>query len=212
MKRKIKREEKKTKKEDKKGIVKFIYSNFKYCLNYLKKLKYFSLFLIILFIVSLVFGYIFPSWFEQEVIKLMQELAIQTAGLNLIQLIGYIMYNNFKSAFFAFIFGVLLGVVPILVIIVNGYVLGFVVNKTVSYEGIAVLWKLFPHGIFELPAVFIGVGLGFRLGLFVFIFHGKNKLKELWKWFLDSFNVFIFVVIPLLVIAALIEGCLIKLL
>jgi len=65
------------------------------------------------------------------------------------------------------------------------------------------LWKLFPHGIFELPAVFISLALGMKLGTFIF---QKKKMNSFKDYLWNSFRIFIFVVIPLLVIAAFIEG------
>ena len=41
----------------------------------------------------------------------------------------------------------------------NGYVIGFILEKSVLIDGLGVLWKLVPHGIFELPAIFISFGL-----------------------------------------------------
>jgi len=39
---------------------------------------------------------------------------------------------------------------------------------SVGIEGYGILWRLVPHGIFELPAVFISLGLGIKLGTFIF--------------------------------------------
>ena len=72
-----------------------------------------------------------------------------------------------------------------------------------------VLWRIFPHGIFELPAVFISLGLGLKLGTFIF---QRNKLKAFAEFFWNSLRVFLFIVLPLLIIAAIIEGSLIFLL
>jgi len=65
---------------------------------------------------------------------------------------------------------------------------------------------IFPHGVFELPAVFISLGLGVRFGTFMF---SKNALSELKHRFIGSIKVFFFVIMPLLVLAAIIEGVLI---
>ncbi len=106
------------------------------------------------------------------------------------------------------ILGIFLGFVPLVVAVVNGYVLGFVASKTVAVEGWLILWRLLPHGIFEIPAVLISIALGLKLGSFLFT--SKNKgWKEFWKWIKDVVRVFIFVIIPLLVIAGIIEGLLI---
>ena len=107
--------------------------------------------------------------------------------------------------------GVFFGIYPIIGIIGNGVVLGYVFSLVIAEEGIVSLWKILPHGIFELPAIFIALGLGLKLGGFVFADKGK-KFKELKKRFYQSVNAFLMVILPLLVLAAIIEGILIVLL
>ena len=53
------------------------------------------------------------------------------------------------------------------------------------------------------PMIELSFGLGIRLGFGVF---SKEKFKER---FYHSFNVFLMIIIPLLIIAAIIEGLLI---
>jgi stage II sporulation protein M len=69
--------------------------------------------------------------------------------------------------------------------------------------------NLLPHGIFELPAIFISFGMGLKFGTFLFY---KEKMKKFAEFFSNSLRVFVFVILPLLVIAAIIEGSLIFLL
>ena len=115
--------------------------------------------------------------------------------------------NNLKSSFFAMIFGVIFGIYSILTIVANGYVLGFVSAEAVKFEGVLTLLNLLPHGIFELPAIFLSVGLGIKLGSFIF----REKKKTVFKdYLLNSLRVFLLIIIPLLIIAAVIEGSLIS--
>ena len=104
------------------------------------------------------------------------------------------------------IFGIFLGIFPMVVAMLNGYILGFVALLSVSNEGIFVLWRLVPHGVFELPAVFISLGLGLKFGTFFF---QKNKSESFRNYLWNSIKTFVFIVLPLLVIAAIIEGALI---
>jgi len=189
-------------------INKFVYSNFRLSLDYIKEIKNYIWFSLILFFGVGILGYIFPVFFEKQILEMVTELIKQTENLGGLELIRFIFINNLKSGFFAMIFGIFLGIVPFVVAVMNGYVLGFVANKIVAIEGIFVLWRLLPHGIFEIPAIMISIGLGLRLGLFLFV--SKNKTwKEFKKWLVDSLRVFVFIVIPLLVIACIIEGILI---
>jgi stage II sporulation protein M len=91
-----------------------------------------------------------------------------------------------------------------MIAIVNGYLIGFVANMVVSQEGVLVLWRLLPHGIFELPAIFISIGLGIWLGMGVFY-----DVKTLKHRLVSGLKVFLALILPLLVIAAIVEGILI---
>ena len=187
----------------------FIYYNFKASWRYLKECKNYIWFSFILFFLLAVVGFLFPIFFQQQILDLIRELINQTQGLSIWGMIRFIFVNNLKSSFFAIFCGILFGIIPFAILVVNGYVLGFVASKTTALQGYLVLWRLLPHGIFELPAVLISIGIGMRLGMFLFIYKGENKLRELGKWLIESLRVFVFIIIPLLVLAAIIEAGLI---
>jgi stage II sporulation protein M len=177
-------------------------------LSFLKSSKNYIWFAFILFFTFSLLGFIFPSIFEEQILELISGIIEQTEGLGILELIGFIFLNNLRSSFLAMIFGMGFGIFPFLVILINGYVLGFVANKSVSSEGILILWRLLPHGIFEIPAVMISAGLGFKLGSYLF---SKDKKKKFSEGVILSLKSFIFIIIPLLLIAAIIEGFLIYL-
>ena len=181
-------------------------------LDYIKKSKNYIGFSLIVFFIMGFIGYLFPTLFKEQILNLIKELIEKTEGLSGLELIKFIFINNLRSSFFAMILGIFLGIVPFTVILVNGYILGFVAKVTTNEIGFLVLWRLLPHGIFEIPAIMISVGIGIKLGLFLFVYKGKNRKKEFLKGLKDSLRVFIFVIIPLLMIAAIIEGGLIWLL
>ena len=185
----------------------FIYLNYKLSLKTLKDTKNYIWFVSILFFLFVLLGFILPLFFQQQILELIRELLKQTEGLDIWNMIRFIFINNLKSSFFAIFCGVLFGIVPVAISVVNGYVLGFVANKTIASEGYLVLWRLFPHGIFELPAVFISLGLGLRIGMMMF---QHIKFKSFKNYLYEFARIFIFVVIPLLIIAAIIEGSLIS--
>jgi stage II sporulation protein M len=189
----------------------FIYKNFLDALDYTKKLKIHFLFSLTLFFTIGILGFIFPIFFIEEIKIFIQELIQLTSGMNSFELTAYIIYNNIKSALLAIIFGIFFGVIPIAIIVMNGYILGFISSKAAAMEGILILWKLLPHGIFEIPAVLLSTAIGLKLGLFLFTYRGKNKLKEFKNWTINSLKVFIFIIVPLLILAGIIEGILIAL-
>jgi len=186
----------------------FMYGNFKTSLKYIKGIKNYIWFASILFFSIALFGFMLPVFFQGQIVDLIKELILKTEGLDTLNLIRFIFINNLKSSFFAMLLGIFFGFIPLVITVVNGYVLGFVMNKTVLSQGYLVLWRLLPHGIFEIPAVLISVALGLKLGSFLFVSKNRNW-REFWNWLKDCIRVFVFIVIPLLVIAGIIEGILI---
>ena len=176
--------------------------------NYLKESKSFIYVIIAVFFVFILIGFFVPApdVITEQILEFIRELLEKTQGMSQVELIRFIFLNNLQSSFFGMVFGVLFGIFSMIVAIVNGYVLGFVVLISVKSEGSLILWRLLPHGIFELPAIFISLGLGLKFGTFIF---QKNKINSLIKYFWDSLRVFLFIVIPLLIIAGIIEGTLI---
>jgi stage II sporulation protein M len=156
-----------------------------------------------LFLVSFIIGYVFPVFFTEIIGQLLKELVEKTEGMNFPQLLMFIFQNNLLASFVGIIFGIILGLYPLFSGFFNGYVLGFVAGKAVEIDGVEVMWRLFPHGVFELPALLISLALGLRLGVSLF---KKNVRKELSYNLRESMRVFLYVIIPLLILAAVIEA------
>ncbi len=201
------------KKKENYSIKKAYYESF----LFIKDSKNFIYSTILLFFIFFAIGFffedlvvsLFKNLFNVDIrlliTNMLQQLIEQTRGLSYFGLMKFIFFNNVLSSFYGVIFGIFFGVFPIIGAIFNGYVLGFVGLMSVKAEGLLILWKIFPHGIFELPAIFISLGLGIRLGMHIFI-KEKVSFKAL---LINSIKVFLTIVVPLLVIAAFIEASLI---
>jgi stage II sporulation protein M len=178
------------------------------CFGYLKDSKNFIWGAIGIFLFFALVGYFvpLPESFQNEIIDYFKKLILETQNYNGWEMIEFLFTNNSSATFIGLFSGILFGIVPFFHAIINGFILGFAAAISVSENGIFSLWRLFPHGIFEFPAVFISLGLGFKLGSFIFFKNTKEKFKE---FFINSLNVYIFVILPLLVIAAILEGLLI---
>jgi len=174
--------------------------------KYLYETKKYIYFIIGLFIVSTIFGLVFRG--ELTFInKLLENLINRTEGLNGFEMVIFILQNNMLSALSSFFLGIFFGIFPIIGTVTNGVVLGYVLGRSYEVAGLWIWWRLLPHGIFELPAIFISLGMGVKLGFTVL--SGKNFKKEFKRRFYNSMNIFLLIVIPLLIIAAIIEGILI---
>lgn len=176
--------------------------------NYIKESKKFILIVVWIFLISSLIGFFIqaPEFISEKILNFVKEILLKTEDMSQNQLISFIFLNNVQSSFFSMMFGIFLGIFPVVSAIMNGYLLGFVANFAIQENGILSLWRIFPHGIFELPAVFISFALGLRLGVSVF---SRKKFKKFNEQFISSLKAFILIIIPLLIIAAIIEGTLI---
>lgn len=188
-----------------------IFDEYRKSWKYIKESKKFIYLVIVIFLLFFLLGFFIPTpeFLYDEIMKLIKELLEKTQNMSQLDLIGFIIYNNAKSSFLSIILGIFLGIFPILDAITNGYILGFVSSFSVGSGGFLSLWRILPHGIFELPAIFISLGLGVKIGMFVF---QKGKIKTFKNYLINSLKVFLLIVIPLLIIAGIIEGTLITLL
>jgi len=175
---------------------------FKKSIKYLKSSFIYIYFVILLFTISAVAGFTLSNQlsFLEETLR---KIVIRTTYLNSYELMAFILINNSIASLMGIILGMLFGIFPALSSIGNGVIIGFVMSKV----GLGSFWRLIPHGIFELPAVFISFGIGIKLGFSIF---SKNRAKTIRERLHNSLLVFSFIVIPLLVIAAIIEGLLIR--
>jgi stage II sporulation protein M len=164
------------------------------------------IFILIIFVVFSFIGYftILPKEIENLIREKLNEIVAMFEGLGLLGTIWKIFSNNVYVSFASVTFGILFGIFPIITTISNGFILGYVANKAVSIGGVVILWKLLPHGVFELPAVIISLGIGLRLGL-TFISNRKKLKNESLK----ALMAFLLILTPLLIIAAIIEGFLV---
>jgi len=179
---------------------------FQGALNYLKASKNYIAAVALIFLGGMLLGFVFSSQlgFLDEILK---KLIERVKDLNTSEMILFILQNNLTSAFCGIVFGVVLGIFPVLTSFLNGVVLGYVMKIVWFDSGVGEFWKILPHGVFELPAIFISLALGIKLGMFVF---SKDKGKEFMERARNSIILFVCVVIPLLIIAAIIEGLLIS--
>ena len=116
-----------------------------------------------------------------------------------------IFLKNLLASAMAMLLGLGLGLIPLMVVTSNGFLLGIVGYAAVQKAGILFLAAgILPHGIIELPVVLVSIAIGFRLGYLLALTLAKEKvdlsgetrmaIHFLWRW-----------VAPLLFLAAAIE-------
>ncbi|MGD0681385.1 MAG: stage II sporulation protein M [Terracidiphilus sp.] len=117
-----------------------------------------------------------------------------------------IMTNNLTVSFVTFAGGIVFGLGTFLFLFQNGLVLGVVGMACHHYEMSQALWSFVaPHGSLELPAIIIAGGAGFRLG-HAMLFPGALRWREsVARGGIEATRL-VSGIIPLLVIAGLLEG------
>ena len=117
-----------------------------------------------------------------------------------------IMTNNLTVSFAAFAFGITGGLGTIYLLLTNGLMMGVISTACWQAGMSAQLWEFVaPHGVLELPAVFIagGAGLLVARGL---LFPGNLPRRDSLVFYGGQAVQLILGIIPILVVAGMIEG------
>ena len=189
-------------------MIETVIENYRKCYDFFVECRWFFVGAFGLFALTFLIGFAFPIFFREEILDMLRLLILELDGLGTLKLIWFIFLNNLQASFFAMMFGIFLGLFPLLVCVLNGYLLGFVAHEAVAAEGILMMWRILPHGIFELPAVLFSIGIGMRLGFQVVGSRNRRGTNYLFR---EGLRFFAFVIFPLLIIAGIIEGMLIGL-
>ena len=159
-----------------------------------------------LFIGGYIFSYFVPS-IPQELMFSMREDAAGTITSNLWLDAWNIFSHNVEVSLIMIIVGIIFGYSIKLIygsyipLAFNGVVIGMVAYVAISQFGIiAFILLTMIHGVIELPTVFFSAGLGVMISK-------RLAAREFNKaTFISSIKLFIFVILPLYAISALIES------
>ena len=132
-------------------------------------------------------------------------------NLNILGKIIFIFLNNLLVALISVFLGAILGLFPIFIALMNGFVVGIVAGKVLESNGIGyLLVGLVPHGIFEIPAILIAIGLGLKFGYLIIstiisILLGKPTKDNEFKLFIRELKPAFKIILILLCIGAFVE-------
>lgn len=168
----------------------------------------------LIFILSVTSSYLFFYENEKVAMNIVEEFVKATEDMVKLEngnLALAIILNNIRAC----IISVLLGFIPFLfltifVLLINAGLIGAVFQASSIGAGVS-LWKtiifgILPHGILELPALFISMALSIFLCLFLTKKILKLEKAKFGKTLLNVLLNVIIIVIPLLLVAGLIEG------
>lgn len=136
--------------------------------------------------------------------QIVSEIISMVTGKTMIGTIIMIIRQNLISNILAFLLGFTI-IYPLIVLTTNSYLIGAITSRKIEELGFWVALRLLPHGIFEVPAFILAITAGLSVGLSVF----KADKHPYRKEFISGLKFFLLVIIPLLIIAGIIEGILV---
>jgi len=167
--------------------------------------------IVLLFVLGVILGYLLPYLYRDladQLLKTIVEHIRRTIGEGSqqdLRAVVAIFANNVRVALINIVGGLLV-VIPTIVMMANGVVLGLVVSVS-QIKGIPlykVILLILPHGVLELPAIIysaiVGVDLGVWLWSKILLRRGETASAMAKSLLCD-----IIVVVALLVVAAFIE-------
>ena len=153
--------------------------------------------------------FVYPELLE-EILKQFEEKFGPERALDF-SMVMDIFLNNIGVAGIGIVGGFILGIGPFLVVVVNGFLLGFItisVFNIMSGDFFSALWflilGLLPHGILEIPAFLVAAVLGLRLGMNWTKAERGSRFAVFKKDFLYTAKGFVIITLVLF-LAALIE-------
>ncbi len=176
--------------------------------EYVRVLSPYLLFITFVFFGSLVTGYISAAHLPSMAETLRESLSSRFESIlamnHFYMMLAIFLNNSFVSLLFL-VLGLALGILPVLFIAFNGYVVGVIAYLVAQQKGLLfIILGLLPHGILELPMVFLASSIGLRLGHQVFsaLIGKSTHIKQEFK---EGLTFYFHWILPILLIAAIIE-------
>ncbi len=180
--------------------------------DYMRSVRFYTLFIAIIFFASAGAGYIYSSAEPELSTNIMEELIKgfgELLNMSSFYLMFAIYFRNSFACLLSIGLGFFFGIAPVGIIAFNGFIVGVVVFKAMEITSFQhIVLGIIPHGIIELPMVFLSAAIGLKIGHEV----TRSLLTKEGGWvnikneFFDGLQAFVYVVLPLLFLAAMIEA------
>jgi stage II sporulation protein M len=167
-------------------------------------------FLTVLFIAASLTGFLAPIPGKRELLGTLLDSYAPFLTLPPWKMFFAILLNNSTKSFVVLLSGILFGLVPLIAVAINGYVLGVAylfASRGVGYVQAAK--AVLPHGVLEIPAIILTAGYGLWLGV---TFARRIRQRDMGGFgdqVIHAIRMFFKAAFPLFILAALIETFLI---
>jgi stage II sporulation protein M len=188
-------------------------------LQIILKSKKYIVFSAVLFFIFFSLGVLFSAIYPELAKNSLESLVDSFSFLfdfSPIEMGIFLFLNNSIKILIFMLLGVFYALPTLFFLVINGWVLGYVIGVSFSEIGIkGIFYSVFLHGVFELSALFIGTALGISIGILFYqqtrekrfkIFPLPSKIKY---FLISSLKIYLYLILPLLFIASLIETYLI---
>jgi stage II sporulation protein M len=183
------------------GFIHFLFGKYA---DYIRRLKPLFITCLFLFFFSLVMGYYLGEGISQQIFEELLGRFPDPTEIGIIDLFGFLIVNNLSFFLIFMLLGLLFSVPSIFYVVINGFVIGIVVNSVIAELGLAyVIIGLLPHGIIEIPSLLLSMAVGMSLGYQVINrVRGRSGLGEELR---IALSLYMWRIAPLLIFAAVIE-------
>jgi stage II sporulation protein M len=163
-----------------------------------------------LFVASFLLGFLAPIPGKMDLFGELKDAFKPILTLSPWKMFFVILLFNSAESFAVLLAGILFGVVPLIAVATNGYILGatyMFASRSVGFVKAAK--EVLPHGVFEILAVLISAAYGLRLGVTFAKRIQQRDMAGFGNQVVHAIRMFFKVAFPLFFLAAVIETFLI---
>lgn len=184
--------------------------NIDYLKGYLSRIKPYFLISLVFFIITVLLGFLLADVFKSIGMQLLHQIVSEVPEQSITA--TYLFKNNLTVNLIIIAGGFLFSIISALVIFINGFIIGF--TYWIIHNPILFILYILPHGIFELTATILSLGVSLMITRVVCrlirgIFNKESTIKKEYddsKIIIADILLSIFFIVILLVLAAFIEA------
>jgi stage II sporulation protein M len=158
-------------------------------------------------------GWLLGALFTDSILKLVQpsldqlrDIAQKAQDKGGAYTSGVIFTNNLRATVTMLLLGILACVPTMISLVMNGMMIGVMLAKVGGNFWGLVAFGILPHGIFEMPAIFIASAFGIKLGRVLLVPLAEKTRWQSFKFVWREVLSISWFVLLLLVVAASVEG------